>query len=47
VTGIADDKASVVAAKWRTGLADLSRTAVGQTLSVNELIDMEWRFGGS
>lgn len=44
--GISEEKASAVAAKWRTGLADLSRTAAGQTLTVNELVDMDWRFGG-
>ena len=47
IVGIADEKAAAVGAKWRTGLADLSRSAAGQTLNVNELVDMDWRFGGT
>ena len=31
--------------QWGSRLAVISRSAVGQTLSVNQLVDMEWRFG--
>ena len=27
-------------------MAAISRVAAGQTLMVNQLVDMEWRFGG-
>lgn len=31
--------------QWGSRFAVISRSAVGQTLSVNQLVDMEWRFG--
>lgn len=31
--------------QWGSRLGVISRSAVGQTLSVNQLVDMEWRFG--
>uniref|UniRef100_A0A667YIW9 COMM domain containing 7 n=1 Tax=Myripristis murdjan TaxID=586833 RepID=A0A667YIW9_9TELE len=31
--------------KWALHYAVLSRQAVGQTLMVNQLVDMEWKFG--
>ena len=31
--------------QWGSRLAVISRSAMGQTLSVNQLVDMEWRFG--
>lgn len=32
--------------QWGEHGAALSRLAVGQTLMVNQLVDMEWKFGG-
>ena len=32
--------------QWKANLVAFSRIAVGQSLTVNQLIDMEWRFGG-
>jgi hypothetical protein len=32
--------------QWRTNLAAMSRVAAGQSLTVNQLVDMEWKFGG-
>lgn len=32
--------------QWTEHYAALSRLAVGQTLMVNQLVDMEWKFGG-
>ncbi len=32
--------------QWRIHYPVLSRLAVGQTLMVNQLVDMEWKFGG-
>lgn len=32
--------------QWGEHYAALSRLAVGQTLMVNQLVDMEWKFGG-
>ena len=32
--------------QWKTNLIALSRSALGQTLMVNQLVDMEWKFGG-
>lgn len=32
--------------QWGEHYAALSRLAVRQTLMVNQLVDMEWKFGG-
>ena len=32
--------------QWKANLVAFSRIAVGQSLTVNQLVDMEWRFGG-
>ena len=31
--------------QWKTNLPSMSRVAAGQSLTVNQLVDMEWRFG--
>ena len=36
-----------VCLQWKANLASMSRVAAGQSLSVNQLVDMEWRFGGT
>jgi len=43
--GLPEEKANVVALKWKQSFIELSRTAIGQTLNVNELLDIDWRFG--
>uniref|UniRef100_A0A3B1K5F0 COMM domain containing 7 n=1 Tax=Astyanax mexicanus TaxID=7994 RepID=A0A3B1K5F0_ASTMX len=41
-----EDKATHFSDQWRVHNPLLSRLAVGQTLMVNQLVDMEWKFGG-
>ncbi|XP_071485227.1 LOW QUALITY PROTEIN: COMM domain-containing protein 7-like [Diadema antillarum] len=45
--GLSEEKSSHVSEKWKSNLVGLSRSAVGQTLMVNQLVDMEWKFGAS
>ncbi|XP_072371091.1 COMM domain-containing protein 7 isoform X1 [Scyliorhinus torazame] len=44
--GLSEEKAGCFAEKWKLNSAVLSRLAIGQTLTVNQLVDMEWKFGG-
>lgn len=34
-----------IVAVWRDNYGELSSTLVGNTLQINKLLDMEWRFG--
>eukprot|EP01137_Pigoraptor_chileana_P011565 Opistho-2@62650 len=43
--GIPADRSGYVASQWKKNLVGLSRAVVGQTLMVNQLLDLEWRFG--
>lgn len=43
--GLSESKADYFAEQWKTNLGALSRSALGQTLMVNQLVDMEWKFG--
>ena len=43
--GVADDKAERIGALWKAALGDIKRAAVGHTLMVNELVDIDWSFG--
>ncbi|XP_066558382.1 COMM domain-containing protein 7 isoform X2 [Amia ocellicauda] len=43
--GLNEDKASHFSNQWKVHHPVLSRLAVGQTLMVNQLVDMEWKFG--
>ncbi|XP_058847020.1 COMM domain-containing protein 7-like isoform X3 [Acipenser ruthenus] len=43
--GLNEDKASHFADQWKVHYPALSRLAVEQTLMVNQLVDMEWKFG--
>lgn len=43
--GLNEDKATHFSDQWRVHYPLLSRLAVGQTLMVNQLVDMEWKFG--
>lgn len=33
--------------QWKQTAPTLARWAIGQTLMINQLIDMEWKFGGN
>ncbi|XP_068604012.1 COMM domain-containing protein 7 [Brachionichthys hirsutus] len=43
--GLSKDKAARFSQQWAEHQAALSRLAVGHTLMVNQLVDMEWKFG--
>ncbi|XP_067095554.1 COMM domain-containing protein 7 [Osmerus mordax] len=43
--GLNEEKASHFSQQWSVHYAVLSRLAIGQTLMVNQLVDMEWKFG--
>uniref|UniRef100_A0A1W7RIA9 COMM domain containing 7 n=1 Tax=Agkistrodon contortrix contortrix TaxID=8713 RepID=A0A1W7RIA9_AGKCO len=43
--GLSEEKARYFEEQWKGNSLTLSRLAVGQTLMVNQLIDMEWKFG--
>ncbi|XP_072304594.1 COMM domain-containing protein 7 [Eucyclogobius newberryi] len=43
--GLNEDKAVQFSLQWAEHWATLSRLAVRQTLMVNQLVDMEWKFG--
>ena len=43
--GLSEDKSPYVMNKWKSNLVALSRSVVGQTFSINQLVDMEWKFG--
>ncbi|XP_071966820.1 COMM domain-containing protein 7 isoform X2 [Engystomops pustulosus] len=45
VLGLDEEKAMLFADKWKSNAAVLTRLAVGRTLSINQLVDMEWKFG--
>eukprot|EP00064_Thunnus_orientalis_P024017 superscaffoldBa00009746_g24286 len=43
--GLNEDKSAHFSQQWGEHYAVLSRLAVRQTLMVNQLVDMEWKFG--
>ncbi|KAM9296980.1 COMM domain-containing protein 7 [Gastrophryne carolinensis] len=43
--GLDEEKAGYFADQWSRDAAVLTRLAVGRTLSINQLVDMEWKFG--
>uniref|UniRef100_A0A8C5S2B6 COMM domain containing 7 n=1 Tax=Laticauda laticaudata TaxID=8630 RepID=A0A8C5S2B6_LATLA len=43
--GLSNEKARYFEEQWKENSSALSRLAVEQTLMVNQLIDMEWKFG--
>ncbi|KAM8798204.1 COMM domain-containing protein 7 [Eudromia elegans] len=43
--GLSEEKASYFAEQWRRSSPALTRLAVGHTLMINQLLDMEWKFG--
>ena len=44
--GLSANKATSVSQQFEANLSSLSRGALGQTLMVNQLVDIEWKFGG-
>lgn len=44
--GLAQDKAAQLSAQWKQSFISMSQSMIGKTLTVNELVDMEWKFGG-
>nr|XP_012420696.1 PREDICTED: COMM domain-containing protein 7 isoform X1 [Odobenus rosmarus divergens] len=45
LTGLSEEKATYFSEKWKQSAPTLARWAIGQTLMINQLIDMEWKFG--
>ncbi|XP_012866130.1 PREDICTED: COMM domain-containing protein 7 [Dipodomys ordii] len=43
--GLSEERATYFSEKWKQNAPILARRAIGQTLMINQLIDMEWRFG--
>ncbi|XP_070578973.1 COMM domain-containing protein 7-like isoform X2 [Ptychodera flava] len=43
--GLSEEKSTYLSNQWKANLVALSRTAVGQSLMINQLVDMEWKFG--
>ncbi|XP_045837340.1 COMM domain-containing protein 7 isoform X3 [Meles meles] len=43
--GLSEEKATYFSEKWKQSAPTLARWAIGQTLMINQLIDMEWKFG--
>ncbi|XP_063489892.1 COMM domain-containing protein 7 isoform X5 [Symphalangus syndactylus] len=43
--GLSEEKATYFSEKWKQNAPTLARWAIGQTLMINQLIDMEWKFG--
>ena len=43
--GLDPDKAVSVGKAWRKGNAAMAKAAAAKTLMVNQLVDMEWKFG--
>eukprot|EP00002_Diphylleia_rotans_P034917 TRINITY_DN7553_c0_g1_i1.p1 TRINITY_DN7553_c0_g1~~TRINITY_DN7553_c0_g1_i1.p1 ORF type:complete len:199 (+),score=53.09 TRINITY_DN7553_c0_g1_i1:56-652(+) len=43
--GLSEEKAIMMGKKWKDSLVGLSRANIAQTLMVNQLVDMDWRFG--
>lgn len=43
--GLSEEKAGCFADQWKLHSVALSRQALGQTITVNQLVDMEWKFG--
>lgn len=44
-SGLQESFATLTANKWKQKYVVLSRGVMGQTLTVNQLLDMEWKFG--
>ncbi len=45
--GLSEEKAEWVSTQWKANFISMSRIAASQSLTVNQLVDMEWKFGGN
>eukprot|EP00727_Mastigamoeba_balamuthi_P009403 m51a1_g5085 putative comm domain-containing protein 7 (201) ;mRNA; r:248957-249911 len=43
--GVGEEQAKVVGQRWKASSSTLAKSVFGQTLTVNQLVDMKWRFG--
>lgn len=43
--GLSAENSPHISERWKANLVALSRSVVGQTFMVNQLVDMEWKFG--
>lgn len=43
--GLSDTKTNNFCEQWKVNIVNISRSALSQTLMVNQLVDMEWKFG--
>merc|ERR1711894_32709 len=43
--GLSQEKSSHFIEQWKANMSGLSQSVLGQTLMVNQLVDMEWKFG--
>ncbi|KAG8524117.1 COMM domain-containing protein 7, partial [Galemys pyrenaicus] len=43
--GLREEKATYFSEKWKKTVPTLAHWAIGQTLMINQLVDMEWKFG--
>ena len=43
--GVSDASAQTISDAWKSNFVSLSRSAMGKIFMVNELIDVEWKFG--
>jgi len=44
--GFSKGKSTYIGKQYKANLGDLSRTLIGRTLMVSQLVDMEWKFAG-
>ncbi|GAM17594.1 hypothetical protein SAMD00019534_007690, partial [Acytostelium subglobosum LB1] len=42
---LSEEQAESIALKYKTNFIDLSRSFVGNTFNINQVLDMQWRFG--
>lgn len=43
--GFSEEAVNVLLKAWKDGRSELGNAALSQTLRVNQLLDMQWRFG--
>jgi len=43
--GLDEPKAEVLAEKWKEQYTSVNQRMIGKSFKVNELVDMEWKFG--
>eukprot|EP00794_Sanderia_malayensis_P017465 gene17465-19212_t len=43
--GLQPEKAGLISEKWTSNYLAICRSMVGQTFMINQLLDMEWKFG--